>query len=157
MRRATLRLALLACAVLVAAGCSIPKAAQVDVQVVDGHIVLVKPAGGLQRGGETVLKIENYADHPVDIILAETSLPATRLPKKLVTAVTTRDDHRIVALTSRIDKAKVTFAYGAIPQPAPRVVSLHVYLKPGRRYLLFDALGGYAHGVWLALVPPRSS
>ena len=59
-------------------------------------------------------------------------------------------------MTSRVDKAKVTLAYGAIPQPSPSVVTLHVYLKPGTHYLLFDQLGGYAHGVALVLVPPRS-
>lgn len=148
--------ALLAGGVLSMSGCTIQKAVQVDVQVLDGSMVLVKPTNGLTRGGETVVKIENYSQRPVNVILAETTLPAKQLPKKLVNALSPRDDSRIVGMTSRIGKAKVTFAYGAIPQPAPQVSSLHVYLKPGKRYLLFDALGGYAHGVSLVLEPPRS-
>jgi hypothetical protein len=137
-------------------GCGIQKAARVEVQVLDNQIVLLKPADGLQRGGETVLKIDNYAQHPVNMVLAETDATAATLPHKLIDAVTPRDDSRIVAMTSRVDKAKVTFAYGAIPSPAPRIATLHVYLKPGKRYLLFDKLGGYARGIALVLVPPSS-
>jgi hypothetical protein len=139
-------------------GClALRKAAHVEVQVLDNRIVLIKPAGGLQRGGETVLKIDNYAQTPVNMELAETTAPADRIPQKLVDAVTPRDDSRIVAITSRVDKVGTSLQYGAIPQPSPRVVTMHVYLKPGKRYLLFDKLGGYARGVVLVLVAPRST
>ena len=148
-------LALALAALAVSSGClALTKAAQVDVQVLDGSIVLIKPTGGVQHGGETVLKIENFAQRPVNMVLVQTSLPAARLPKKLIDAVSARDDSRIVGVTSAIDKVGVAFVYGAIPQPSPKVATLHVYLKPGKRYLLFDKLGGYAHGVALSFVVP---
>lgn len=148
--------ALVAAGVLSAGGCAIERAAQVEVQVLDGQIVLIKPTGGLQRGGETVIKIDNFATRPVNMVLARTTAPANHVPQKLVDAVSPRDDDRIVAMTSRVDKVGVQYQFGAIPQPSPRVVKLHVYLKPGQRYLLFDKLGGYAHGMVIVLVPPRS-
>jgi hypothetical protein len=148
---------LAACGVLSASGCALQRAAQVELQVLDGQIVMIKPSGGLQRGGETVIKIDNFAPRPVSIVLAKTDAPANHVPKKLVDAVSPRDDDRIVAMTSRVDKVGVAYQYGAIPQPSPRVVKLHVYLKPGQRYLLFDQLGGYAHGMVIALVPPRGT
>jgi hypothetical protein len=141
---------------LSASGClALHKAAHVEVQVTDTRIVLYKPSDGLERGGETVLKIDNYAQHPVNMILAKTTLSAAQLPPSLLDAVTARDDSRIVAMTSRVDKAGITLAYGAIPNPSPKVVSLHVYLEPGKRYLLFDKLGGYKHGLALVLNVPR--
>lgn len=144
-----------ACVGMVSTGCfSLQKAAQVEVQVTDTSITILKPTGGLQRGGETVLKIDNYAERPVNLVLAETNASPKDLPKKLIDAVTPRDDSRIVAITSRIDKVGVKYTYGAIPGPDPKVATMHVYLKPGRRYLLFDKLGGYEHGVAIALVPP---
>lgn len=146
--------ALAVAAVLSASGCAIEKAQQVELQVLPDKIVLIKPADGLERGGETVLKIDNFAPHPVNMVLAETTAPVGRVPQKLVDAVSPRDDDRIVAMTSQVDKVGVVYQYGAIPQPSPKVASLHVYLKPGRRYLLFDKLGGYAHGVVIALTPP---
>jgi hypothetical protein len=155
MRRVLL-LAVAACAVISLTGCmTIRKAEHVEVQVLDDRVVLVKPANGLQRGGETVLKIMNFGQSPVNMVLAETTAVPTAIPASLVDAVSPRDDDRIVAMTSRVDKAGVSLSFG-FPAPAPKVVSLHVYLKPGKRYLLFDKLGGYAHGVALTLVPPRS-
>lgn len=147
---------LVAAAALLLSGCGIQKASHVEVQVLDNGITLLKPSDGKLRGGETVLKIDNLSHSPVNMVLAETDATAATLPRKLVDAVTPRDDSRIVAMTSRVDKAGVTFAYGAIPNPAPRIATLHVYLKPGRRYLLFDKLGGYIRGVALVLVPRRS-
>lgn len=142
-------------AALVLSGCGIPTAAHVEVDVLDTKMVLVKPANGVLRGGETVIKLENYASHPVNVVLAETPLHAAQLPAALVDAVSPRDDRRIVAMTSRVDKVGVTFAYGAIPNPLPRIASLHVYLKAGKRYLLFDKLGGYRNGIALQLSPGR--
>jgi hypothetical protein len=151
----TLALATAVCALAASSGClALTKAAHVEVQVLDGSIVLIKPTGGIQHGGETVLKIDNFAQRPVNMVLVETSLPAKRLPKKLVDAVSARDDKRIVGITSQISKVGVAFVYGAIPQASPKVATLHVYLKAGKRYLLFDKLGGYEHGVALAFVVP---
>lgn len=154
MRRLLL-LGAAACVAMTASGClSLERAAQVEVQVLNDRIVLFKPAEGLQRGGETVLKIDNYANHPVNMVLAETTAPARRIPQKLIDAVSPRDDDRIVAMTSVVDKATVFINFGA-PAPAPRVARMHVYLKPGKRYLLFDKLGGYAQGIAIVLVPPK--
>ena len=148
--------ALLGMSICVSGCLSIPKAAKVEVQVQDGSVTLYKPVGGLQRGGETVLKIDNYATHSVNMVLAETNAPLDRLPAKLVDATSGRDDSQIVGMTSRLDKAGTVYQYGAIPQPSPKVATLHVYLKPGKRYVLFDKLGGYANGMAIVLTVPRS-
>lgn len=153
MRKLLVIAAVLAAAVSLA-GCAIPMASQVEVQVLDNRIVVVKPSSGHLPGGETVIKIDNYAAHDVNIVLAKTSLPATRLPAHLVDAVSPSADSRIVAMTSRVDKVGVTLAMGAFPNPLPRIAVMHVYLQPGKRYLLFDALhGGYRHGIALPLTP----
>ncbi|HEX3807541.1 MAG TPA: hypothetical protein VHV52_12260 [Gaiellaceae bacterium] len=146
------------CMTLSVSGCfSIPRAAHVEVQVQDGSVTLLKPVGGLQHSGETVLKIDNYSERPINMVLAETTLPPSQMPAKLVDANTPRDDSRIVGITSRVDKVGVAYEFGAIPQAAPKVATLHVYLKPGKRYVLFDKLDeGYKHGVTIVLVAPRS-
>lgn len=153
MRKLLVILVVLA-AVLSLAGCAIPMATQVEVQVLDNRIVVVKPSNGRLPGGEAVIKIDNYATHAVNMVLAKTSLPAARLPTRLVDAVSPSADSRIVAMTSRVDKVGVTLAMGAFPNPLPRIALLHVYLEPGKRYLLFDSLrGGYKRGIALQLIP----
>jgi hypothetical protein len=103
------------------------------------------------------LKIDNYSHRPVNMVLAETTIPPKQLPAKLVDADNLRDDGRIVGITSRIDKVGVAYQFGAIPQAAPKIARLHVYLKPGKRYVLFDKLDdGYKHGVAIVLTVPRS-
>lgn len=142
-------------AALSLAGCGIPEASHLEIQVADHGMVLLKPGNGIVRSGETVIKIENYATHPVNMILAQTQLPATRLPRRLIDAVSPSDDGRIIAMTSRVDKAGVTLAMGAFPSPLPRIAELHVYLQAGKRYMLFDKLGGYRDGVAFRFKPIR--
>ena len=160
MRKVAARALLFAVAVCGAITCSgclaLRKAQQVEVQIQNTSIQLFKPAGGLQHGGETVVKIDNYANRPINMILAETNAPLDRLPQKLIDAVNPRDDSQIVGMTSRMDKAKIVLELGAIPSPSPRVATMHVYLVPGRRYVLFDKLGGYAQGIAIVLNVPKS-
>jgi len=146
----------LALSVLALAGCvSVPKAAQVELQIQDDGIVLVRPTGGeLVQSGETVITILNYSSAEREFVLAETDASPESLPTALVEAISARDDDRIVAMTPPMDEVGDTTLLG-IPQQLATVTSVHVHLAAGERYLLFDRLGGYDDGIAIELIPPN--
>lgn len=151
LRAAALALLLLALAAG-ASGCDLHlRAVQLKVDVSDGSMRLIKPTDGRYGGGEVVITIVNNTDQKRQFTLAETDATPKRIPHGILDAYSDRDDSRVVAVSGVMRPASVELAFGALPQPQPTEVKLHVYLRPGKRYLLFDRLGGYRTGLALPL------
>lgn len=151
LRLAALAVLLLALAVA-GSGCGVRlTAVQLKVDVSDGSMRLIKPESGRYAGGEVVITIDNNTDQRRQFTLAETDAAPKRIPQGILDAYSDRDDHRVVAVSGVMRPETVELAFGALPQPQPTEVKLHVYLRPGKRYLLFDRLGGYRQGLAIAL------
>ena len=149
--------ATLVLAASVAAGCGgidVPRAAQLELFVMDDTITVIEPTGPLRLEGEAVLTIANFSDGPRQLVLARTDLPVTDLPDELLDVISPRDDDRVVAVTGELAVPRITINRG-VPTPTPSRARLHVHLEPGERYVLFDRLGGLRHGLTLVLEPVR--
>jgi hypothetical protein len=143
---------LLLAAGALASGCGVQlTAVQLKVNVDNGSMTLVEPESGRFHGGEVVITVVNATDQKRQFTLAETSSPPKKLPEGIVSALSYRDDSRVVDVTGVMREAKVELRYGALPEPQPTETKLHVYLKPNTPYLLFDRLGGYRDGYSLRL------
>jgi ABC-type branched-subunit amino acid transport system ATPase component len=143
---------LLAVASALASGCGLQlRAEQLEVDVSDGTMRLIKPLDGKFRGGEVVITIMNNTDARRQFTLAETGAAPANLPGDIVNAYSYRDESKVVAVTGVMRPAEIELIFGAIPQAQPTVSRLHVYMHPGRPYLLFDRLGGYRQGIALRL------
>ncbi|HET7568148.1 MAG TPA: hypothetical protein VFJ91_09175 [Gaiellaceae bacterium] len=151
LRLAALALLLLALAAG-ASGCGLRlRAVQLKVDVSDGSMRLIEPTSGRYAGGEVVITIVNNTDQRRQFTLAETDAAPKAIPHGVLDAYSDRDDSRVVAVSGVMRPASVELAFGALPQPQPTETKLHVFLHPGKRYLLFDRLGGYRHGLALPL------
>lgn len=134
-------------------GCGVQLGAEhVTVAIRDGEMQLVEPADREIRAGEVVLRIENFTFDRRQVVLARTTSPPDQLPERLATALRGRDDPAVVAVSGRMRPAKTVVA-GFLPTTAPAVDALHIHLRPGERYLLWDRLGGLQEGLALALEP----
>lgn len=130
------------------------KAARATVLIRDHEIVYTGPADEAALvGGETVLTLRNDGTQRHRIVLAETDVAPDRLPAKLRTARQMRDDARIKGVTKDLKPKEAALAGGGLGFILD-ADSFHVYLRPGRTYLLYDSLaGGVANGVHLAFLP----
>lgn len=109
-------------------------------------------ATGRFRGGEMVITVENYTGNRRRPVLVETDLPPEQLPDEIVEATSAQADDAVVAVGGLMQPAKATIV-GFEPVTEPSVVKLHVYLKPGSRYLLVDGRGGHDEGLSIELMP----
>lgn len=136
---------------LALAGCGVPlRADQVVIYAQpDEGIHVVEPVAG-PRGGETVIRIENYTPAERQFVLARTDAAVDALPADLAGARKPSDHEAVVAVTEEMEPVERDFA-GVLPYDVPSVKTLHVHLRPGQRYLLFDRLNPAADGSWLEL------
>ena len=147
---------LLAGVALLGSGCGLQlEAVQLEVRLDDTGFVLVKPASGSFPGGETVITIQNITAQKRQFTLAQTSASPKQIPTKLVAALSYQDDGQVAAVTGVMRAAQLQSQFGLVPQLQPTEEKLHVYMAPGKPYLLFDRLGGYKHGVALRLQPRK--
>jgi hypothetical protein len=127
-------------------GCSVElRAEQVQVRIDNASMKLDLPKDRPIKSGEVVIKIENYTYAKRQIVLARTTLDPGALPQKLATALRGQDHKDVVSVTAVMRSAK-TELVGILPGTVPSVTTLHVNLKRGESYLLFDRLGGLAAG-----------
>jgi hypothetical protein len=144
--------ALLAAAAAVTSGCSLQlRAVQLKIEVDAGSMRLISPVSGIFHGGETVITIVNTTSERRQFTLAQTALPPARLTTSLLDAFSYRDNSEVVDVTGVMRGSKVQLVFGAIPQAVPTQTRLHVYLRAGEPYLLFDRLGGYKSGLALRI------
>jgi hypothetical protein len=143
------------CAVTTLAGCiGVPKAAKATFDVTDTAVTISAPDGGrLDGSGETVILLRNFTKAKRQLVLVEGAFAADNLPSSVLDANRASDDKRIVAISSKMGKVKVVASFGT-PQPDPTTTRLHVYLRAGRTYTLFDQLGGYRQGMLLTFTVP---
>lgn len=107
--------------------------------------------------GEAKLILRNDGEQFHRIVLArfDSEGPA-QLPSSMATAEFPRDDERILAITKDLEPKEATFAGGGIGYRIDEA-QLHVHLRPGEQYILFDSLNrGADRGVYLELVPKRA-
>jgi hypothetical protein len=154
MRSRFVTAAVAAAVVFSLSGClGIPEAAQLELEVYDDRIELVRPREGISASGETVITLRNYSNAEIELVLAETDAAADELPEPLVVAISPRDDDRIVAMTPPMEQVGSTTRLG-LAQPLPSLASMHVYLEAETRYLLYDRLDGFDEGIAIELIPP---
>jgi hypothetical protein len=147
---------LLAGVALLGSSCSVQlEAVQLEVRLDDTGFVLAKPASGSFRGGETVITIMNVTSQKRQFTLAQTSAKPTQIPTSILNAFSYQDDARVAAVSGVMRGARLQSQFGLVPQLQPTEEKLHVYMQPGKPYLLFDRLGGYKHGVVLRLQPRK--
>ena len=143
--------ALTALALVGSSACSVSlRAEQVKVRVNNDTMLLDLPKDRAIKSGEVVITIENYTYAKRQIVLAKTDLEPGALPDKLATALTGQDHKDVVAVTAVMRSAK-TELVGILPGTVPSVITLHVNLKRGESYLLWDRLGGLPTGQALRL------
>lgn len=139
------------------AGCSVKlRAVQLKVDVNDDAMKLIKPESGRYAGGEVVITIVNNTAAKRQFTLVRTDASPQNLPAHVLAAFSDRDDSRVVAVTGVMRAAKIGLIFGALPQPEPTEVKLHVYLHTNTPYLLFDRLGGFRHGIALRIEATKS-
>jgi len=146
------RLALVALAALVVApGCGVRLGAEhATVRLRDDKMELAIPTARAVRSGEVVITVENYTFTRRQVVLARTDQQPPALAPRLATAARGRDDEAVVAVTGTMRSATRTIA-GFLPTTVPSKQNLHVHLRPGEQYVLFDRLGGLDKGLYLTL------
>lgn len=154
LRSVTMAAAVVAGAALVGSGCGVQlRAEELKVEAGDGSIRIVEPDDGRVSSGEIVITIVNQTSERRQFTLARGDAAPAKIPEELVDAYSYRDDSDIVAVTGVMRAAEVELQFGSIPRPVPTETKLHVHLRSGTSYLLFDRLGGYRHGYALRLEP----
>lgn len=144
-------IAALACG---AAGCVPLDAAQLTVNVTSKGVTLQPPPLGY-HGGETVITIQNFTAARQQFVLAQTSMNPAQFPSKLAHALTPSADPLVVDVSAQLPPGRAGFS-GLIPIVTPGTATLHDYLAPGKRYVLFDRLGTRRYRtLYLVIVPPR--
>lgn len=136
-------LALCAITVLAQPACAgvVLDAPNVTLLVRDADIVYASNAdAGRLVGGETVLELRNDGQMERRLVLAKLPAGVSRVPPEVRDADDVRDDSRIVAMTRTLKAKESTLAAGGLGFKIDGA-SMHVYLSPGGRYVVFDTLG----------------
>lgn len=152
----------LATAALVAgslSGCGVVlDAPEVTLLVRDNAIVFSGPQDrDALVAGEVKLVIRNDGANEHRVVLAQiaTTRPE-QLPRSMAKAEFARDDDRILAVTKDLKPKEATFAGGGLGYKIDSA-RMHVHLRPGEPYVLFDSLKrGSLEGVFLRFVPKRA-
>lgn len=152
--RLVLAAAVLAGVALGAASCVPLDAAQLTVNVTSKGVSLQPPPLGY-HGGETVITIQNYTGARQQFVLAQTNMTPAQFPRKLAHALTPSADPLVVDVSAQLPAGRAGFS-GLIPIVTPGIATLHDYLQPGKRYVLFDRLGTRRYRtLYLVIIPPR--
>lgn len=118
-------------------------------------MAVVTPKSHQIRTGEVVITVENYTGSKRQPVLLRTKLTVDQLPQSLVSAPAESTDSAVVMIGGVMEKAKAEII-GFLPVTEPSTAKLHVFLRAGEHYLLFDALGGQPEQMNLSVVPHGS-
>jgi hypothetical protein len=116
-------------------------APNVALLVRDTDIVFASNADAARLvGGETVLELRNDGQQERRLVLAKLAAGDARVPPEIRDADDVRDDSRIVAMTRTLEAKESTLAAGGLGFKIDGA-SMHIYLAPGARYVVFDTIG----------------